>query len=144
MPPMHPFMANAKVQALPWKKQKELLKAFVRYYKGNRKILVLSVSAAVLVPVFTSLSPILILKTLQEYLPGKDTKMVLLATGGFALLLVLSICCDYICMRFGKTLGCRMERDMRHDLLDHLQKLSFSYFDRQKTGEISSVKIHRR
>ena len=138
MPPMHPFMANAKVQALPWKKQKELLKAFVRYYKGNRKILVLSVSAAVLVPVFTSLSPILILKTLQEYLPGKDTKMVLLATGGFALLLVLSICCDYICMRFGKTLGCRMERDMRHDLLDHLQKLSFSYFDRQKTGEIMS------
>lgn len=138
MPPMHPFMTGAKVKPLSWQKQKELLKAFVHYYKGHRKLLLLSVTAAVLVPVFTSLSPILILKTLQEFLPAKNTEMIFFATSGFALLLFGSICCDYICMRFGKTLGCRMERDMRHDLLEHLQKLSFSYFDKQKTGEIMS------
>ena len=106
MPPMHPFMTGAKVKPLSWRKQKELLNAFVHYYKGHRKLLLLSITAAVLVPVFTSLSPILILKTLQEFLPAKNREMILLATSGFALLLLGSICCDYICIKSKLCIDC--------------------------------------
>jgi ATP-binding cassette subfamily B protein len=59
----------------------------------------------------------------------------------FALMLliyILQAVCQYIRVTWGHILGVRMETDMRSELFAHLQKLSFGYFDKTKTGHMMS------
>ena len=53
-------------------------------------------------------------------------------------LYILRAVFDYIVSYWGHVLGVRIESDMRSDLFNHIQKLSFSYFDNTKTGHIMS------
>lgn len=46
--------------------------------------------------------------------------------------------CQYYITTWGHIMGARMESDMRQDLFDHYQRLSFSYYDRNNTGEMMS------
>lgn len=46
--------------------------------------------------------------------------------------------CQYFITTWGHIMGARMESDMRQDLFDHYQRLSFSYYDRNNTGEMMS------
>lgn len=46
--------------------------------------------------------------------------------------------CQYFITSYGHIMGAKMETDMRTDLFNHLQKLSFSYYDQRNTGEIMS------
>ncbi|MEW5208125.1 ABC transporter transmembrane domain-containing protein, partial [Bacillus cereus] len=46
--------------------------------------------------------------------------------------------CNYYIGYFGHIMGARMERDMRHELFAHYQKLSFAFYDDQKVGQLMS------
>ena len=46
--------------------------------------------------------------------------------------------CQYFITTWGHIMGARMESNMRQDLFDHLQRLSFSYYDKNNTGEMMS------
>jgi ATP-binding cassette subfamily B protein len=82
--------------------------------------------------------PAITYKIFNLYLPDKLLEMIYISLSVWAVLIVLQTLCDYINIRWGHTLGVRMEADMRRDMFAHLQKLSFSYFDRTKTGHIMS------
>ncbi len=95
-------------------------------------------TTAVLISFMTVLIPYIIKQILDVYLKQHDMRMIIIA---LALILGLAIAlaaANYINIRWGHTLGVRMEADMRSELFRHLQKLSFSYFDRTKTGHIIS------
>ena len=47
---------------------------------------------------------------------------------------ILRYFCQYYITTWGHVMGARMESDMRQDLFDHYQRLSFSYYDRNNTG----------
>ncbi len=114
------------------------LKKFLRYYKPHWKIFALDMATAVLISFMTVLIPYIIKQILDVYLKQHDMRMIIIA---LALILGLAIAlaaANYINIRWGHTLGVRMEADMRSELFRHLQKLSFSYFDRTKTGHIIS------
>jgi ATP-binding cassette subfamily B protein len=53
-------------------------------------------------------------------------------------LAVIRAVLNYIIDYWGHIVGTRMERDMRRDLFEHLQTLSFDYFDNIKTGHLMS------
>lgn len=61
-------------------------------------------------------------------------KLVLL----MLVLTVIEYCCNYFITSYGHLMGAKMEYDLRNELFDHLQKLSFNYYDNQKTGQIMS------
>lgn len=112
-------------------------KSFISYYRGHIKLFILDMSSGVANAVFTSLSPLVVYRVL-EALPDKDFLMV---TAGLAVLLLLALLIagtQYIGLRWGHILGARVETDMRSDFFRYLQKLSFSYFDRTRTGQIMS------
>lgn len=92
----------------------------------------------VLSPIFSTALPVIVYNAFQSYLPQKNIRMLLCCLLGIICLTVFNIVSNYIKTRFGHTLGVRMEADMRTDLFTHLQKLSFSYFDKTKTGHIMS------
>lgn len=112
-------------------------KSFISYYRGHLKLFIFDMSSGVANAVFTSLSPLIVYRGL-EALPEKDFSAV---ASGLAILLVLAILIagtQYVGLRWGHILGVRIETDMRDDFFRYLQKLSFSYFDRTRTGHIMS------
>ncbi|MBE6408565.1 MAG: ABC transporter ATP-binding protein [Lentisphaerae bacterium] len=115
-----------------------MLKTFVHYYPKHKKLLVLDMIFVVLSPIFSTALPVIVYNAFQSYLPQKNIRMLLCCLLGIICLTVFNIVSNYIKTRFGHTLGVRMEADMRTDLFTHLQKLSFSYFDKTKTGHIMS------
>ena len=55
----------------------------------------------------------------------------------FALVLIEAFC-NFFIGTYGHIMGAKMERDMRHELFAHYQKLSFSFYDNQKVGQLMS------
>ncbi|MDR0657023.1 MAG: ABC transporter ATP-binding protein/permease [Treponema sp.] len=53
-------------------------------------------------------------------------------------LIIVQSACSLFQDQMGHIMGARMERDMRNDLFAHYQRLPFSFFDREKTGEVIS------
>ncbi len=115
-----------------------MLKEFVKYYKPHRKLFILDMGTAVALAVFGIIVPAVTYKVFNVYLPGKQLEMIYISMGAWCVLIVLQSICDYVNIKWGHILGVRMEADMRQDMFSHLQKLSFSYFDRTKTGHIMS------
>jgi len=68
-----------------------------------------------------------------------EIKQVLgMVAAGMAVLYGVRYVCQYYITTWGHIMGARMESDMRQDLFDHYQQLSFSYYDRNNTGEMMS------
>ena len=132
-------MGNGEpVKKLSWKDQKELIRSFVSYYPRHKKLLYLDLTAVILSPVVSTLMPLVVYQALQVHLPARNTAMLIFSLGALFVLTVCSIVFEYVMTRWGHTLGVRMESDMRMDLFSYLQKLSFTYFDKTKTGHIMS------
>ena len=136
MPPR--FFSDKPPKKFTLKEQIAILKTFVHYYPKHKKLLVLDMIFVVLSPIFSTALPVIVYNAFQSYLPQKNIRMLLCCLLGIICLTVFNIVSNYIRTRFGHTLGVRMEADMRTDLFTHLQKLSFSYFDKTKTGHIMS------
>ncbi|CUH96860.1 putative ABC transporter ATP-binding protein YwjA [Propionispora sp. 2/2-37] len=64
--------------------------------------------------------------------------VLLLILAGMTVLYGIRYFCQYYITTWGHIMGARMESDMRQDLFDHYQRLSFSYYDRNNTGEMMS------
>lgn len=111
---------------------------FVRYYRPHRALFFLDMGAAVTQSVLTVLLPLVVHRIFTVYLPAMDLDRVVWAGVLLMVLTAVIAGAEYVGIRWGHTLGVRMEADMRRDLFIHLQKLSFNYFDRTKTGHLMS------
>jgi ATP-binding cassette, subfamily B, bacterial len=69
-----------------------------------------------------------------------DTIIRYVTYAGAALLTmyVIRYFCQYFITSWGHIMGAKMETDMRMDMFNHLQKLSFSYYDNTNTGKLMS------
>ncbi|NLI91031.1 MAG: ABC transporter ATP-binding protein [Peptococcaceae bacterium] len=119
----------------------KILKQFIHYYKPYRFLFFTDMICAVLVSL-VDLSFPQILNYLSKNLFSQDKVIILKAIGyvGLALLVlyILKYCCQYFITSWGHIMGARMEADMRKDLFNHFQRLSFSYYDQNNTGEMMS------
>lgn len=68
---------------------------------------------------------------------GQVSRVVWMGLGLLALVAVKTFC-DYFFDYQGHSLGAKIERDMRADLFDHCQRLSFSYYDNHTVGDLMS------
>jgi ATP-binding cassette, subfamily B, bacterial len=119
-----------------------MLKRFIKYYLPHKRLLAAAMGAAVLSSLCSIMIPVLTRHLLQEYLPADEGQanikgMSWVLAAMFALVF-FSAALNYIRVRWGHVLGVRMEFDMREDIFRHIQKLSFTYFDKVKTGHIMS------
>jgi ATP-binding cassette subfamily B protein len=82
--------------------------------------------------------PVAVQRVIDGILPQRDLDLFFRICAGLLGLYLLRALLQYIVDYWGHVLGVRMEYDMRQDLFDHIQKLSFRYFDNTKTGHIMS------
>ena len=118
-----------------------ILKQFIKYYKPHKFLFYTDMFCAVLVSIIDLAFP-QILSYLSKNLFTQDKAMILhaLVFVGIALLAmyVIKYFCQYFIISWGHIMGARMETEMRNDLFNHYQRLSFSYYDKNNTGEMMS------
>lgn len=115
-----------------------MLKRFISYYRPYGKLFALDMGAATLGSLLSILFPQLTRELLRTYIPNQDWTMMLVIFGAMLGIYVVQTVSTYIRVRWGHQLGVFMESDMRQDIFSHLQRLSFGYFDRTKTGHLMS------
>lgn len=118
-----------------------IFKKFIKYYKPYRGIFYFDMFCALIVSSIDVAFP-QILNWLAKGLFAQSAQIILRSLPWIALgLLVMElirVCCQYFITSWGHIMGARMESNMRQDLFDHFQRLSFSYYDRNNTGEMMS------
>jgi len=70
--------------------------------------------------------------------PVEMLRIVLLTGAALLIMYLVRYFCQYYITAWGHIMGARMEADMRRDIFDHLQKLSFSFYDNANTGKLMS------
>lgn len=114
---------------------------FLSYYKPYLRLLFADLICAFLLSAATLLFPLCV-KVITQNILGQnhpDAPDQIYLMGGFMLvLIVIQTTCNTFVDYQGHMMGALMERDMRNELFDHYQKLSFSYYDGQKTGQLMS------
>ncbi len=118
-----------------------LIRRFITYYKPYKGWFFLDMAVATLSSVLSILAPYFVRKILaiiQGPGSGIVTEVIVFYLSIVLSLYILDAVCNYIRIKWGHYLGVWIENDMRLDLFHHLQKLSFSYFDKTKTGDIMS------
>ncbi len=138
MPPFFHHHGDQPPPKISWKEQKNLIRTLCSYYPAHKKLLIADLICVVLAPALSTGMPLIIYSILQDYLPNQNFRMLIMCFALILCLTCLQIAANYIRMRCGDMLGIRVETDMRAKLFSHIQKLSFSYFDRTKTGHIIS------
>ncbi len=120
------------------KVEKDTIKRFISYYKPHRKIFFCDMACAVASAGLTLLFPLITKRIMDITIPqGNLNELILLAVTLLAIYLTISLL-TYFINYWGHVMGVRIEADIREDLFSHLQKLSFKYYDKNRTGQIMS------
>jgi ATP-binding cassette, subfamily B, bacterial len=114
----------------------DLLKRFASYYRPHRGLFALDFSSAVAAGLLELAFPVAVTLFIDRLLPTGRLDLVALAAVGLFLIYLFNAGLQVIVTYWGHMLGIRIEAEMRRKAFDHLQKLSFGYFDNQKTGHL--------
>ncbi|CAK7258091.1 MULTISPECIES: ABC transporter ATP-binding protein [unclassified Shinella] len=113
-----------------------LLKRFASYYRPHRGLFALDFSSAVVAGLLELAFPVAVTLFIDRLLPTGRLDLVALAALGLFLIYLVNAGLQVIVTYWGHMLGVRIEAEMRRKAFDHLQKLSFGFFDNQKTGHL--------
>lgn len=117
------------------------MKKFLSYYKPYKKIFAADMFFACLGAAVTLVIPLIIRYITNDviYRPADESlKIILSLTGIMAVLIILEFYCNYFIAYYGHIMGAKMEYNMRNEIFAHYQRLSFSFFDNQKVGQLMS------
>ncbi|MBD2860814.1 ABC transporter ATP-binding protein [Paenibacillus oceani] len=115
-----------------------MIRRFFSYYAPYKKLFLLDFGCAVLAGLLELFFPLVVNRFVDDLLPGGKWDMILLASSGLLVLYIVNTFLHYIVNYRGHMLGINIETDMRKKLFDHIQKLSFRFFDNTKTGHLMS------
>ena len=117
------------------------IKKFIHYYGPYKAVFFIDLICAAVISLVDLAYP-QILRTMTKTLFTQDKVMILhalpvIAVSLFVMYIVQSLCKYYVTYQ-GHMMGAKMERDMRRELFDHYQELSFSYYSRNNSGQMMS------
>ena len=113
-----------------------MLKAFLAYYRPYRTLFLVDFGCAVLSGLLELGFPIAVKGFIDSLLPRQDWGLILLAAAALALVYVANAGLMVVVTYWGHVLGINIETTLRERAFDHLQKLSFRFYDGQKTGHL--------
>ena len=117
------------------------IRKFIDYYAPYKAVFFIDLICAAFISIVDLAFP-QILRTMTNTLFTKDSSTILrtlplIAAGLLVMYIVQSLCKYYVSFQ-GHMMGANMERDMRQQLFDHYEKLSFSYYSQNNSGQMMS------
>lgn len=119
----------------------QTLKKFIKYYKPYKAVFFIDLLCATIISAIDLAFPQLLrtlTKTLFAGASGKIISALVPITIGLLVAYIIQTACRYYVTYAGHMMGARMERDMRKELFDQYEKLSFSYYDQNNSGQMMS------
>ena len=116
-------------------------KKFFSYYKPYLKTFFMDMFCALIVAAVSLVTPLIvryITGTVIYFDPDVALQYIIRLAGVMILLTLLQAAGNYYITYAGHVMGAKMEYDMRNEIFSHYQKLSFNFFDNQKTGQLMS------
>ncbi len=113
-----------------------MIRQFFAYYRPYRGLFYLDFGCAVIVGVLELGFPLAVNQFVDNLLPSENWPLIGLAIAALLAIYALNTVLQYVVTYWGHMLGINIETDMRTKLFDHIQKLSFRYFDNNKTGHL--------
>lgn len=114
------------------------IKVFASYYKPYKKLFFLDMFCALMIAAVDLAFPLASRIALQTYLPENAFGAFFAVMAALTAAYLLRAGFQYFVAYWGHVLGANMEADMRRDLFFHLQKLPFSFYDKNRTGHLMS------
>ena len=115
-----------------------MLKRFLAYYKPHRLIFAFDMLASLFIALIGMFYPIITREMLNDLIPNRKYQLIVIAGGVLLALYVIRMLLNYFVQYYGHVMGVRMQAQMRSDMFAHLEKLPYSYFDKQETGKLMS------
>ncbi|CAH1190135.1 Putative multidrug export ATP-binding/permease protein [Paenibacillus auburnensis] len=116
--------------------EKEMLRRFFSYYRPYKKLFILDFTCAVGAGLLELAFPVAVNTFIDNLLPGQDWPLILMACVALLAIYALNTAMNYVVTYWGHMLGINIETNMRKKMFDHIQKLSFRFFDNHKTGHL--------
>ncbi len=109
---------------------------FFSYYRPYRGLFILDFSCSIVSGLLELGFPMAVKLFVDRLLLSQEWLLILLASAALLAIYVINTGLMAVVTYWGHMLGINIETDMRRAAFNHIQKLSFSYFDNQKTGHI--------
>lgn len=116
-------------------------KKFFSYYKPYKKLFAADMFFACLAAAITLIIPLIIRFITNDVIyreSGESLHLIFVLVGVMLVLIALEFFSNFFITNYGHMMGAKMEYDMRNEIFAHYQKLSFSFFDNQKVGQLMS------
>ena len=117
---------------------KSPLRLFASYYKPHMRLFLLDMACALIACLADLIFPYATRYSLNALLPGRLFGAFFAVMAILAAAYIVKAFCKFVITYLGHLMGVRLEADMRTDILTHIQTLSFSFFDRNRTGVLMS------
>ena len=118
--------------------RKSPLMIFLSYFKNHRKLFALDMGCAVVIAIIDLAFPLITRSALYDMLPNQLYRtfftVMAIAIGSYVIRSLL----QYLVTLYGHIFGVRVEADIRRDLFHHMQKMSFDFYDENRTGQLMS------
>ncbi len=115
-------------------------KKFISYYRPHKKLFFADMFFALVAAAITLIYPLVVRYITNDVLINYEISEAIKRIIGMIILMLALAILEYISNFFvtykGHVMGTLIERDMRNDIFKHYQKLSFNYYDNQKTGQL--------
>jgi ATP-binding cassette subfamily B protein len=116
----------------------QVLGRFLAYYRPYKGLFALDFTCAVVAAALELAFPIFVNYVIDTLLPSLNWPVILAACAGLLVVYSLTAALQFIVAYWGHMLGINIETDMRRLMFNHLQKLSFRFYDNHKTGHLMS------
>ncbi|UJW85393.1 ABC transporter ATP-binding protein [Devosia sp. SL43] len=113
-----------------------MIRRFFSYYAPYRGLFILDFGCAVIAGLLELVFPLAVAYFIDSLLPRSEFGFILIAGGVLLAIYAVNAALHAVVNYFGHVLGVSIETDMRRQVFDHLQKLSFRFFDNNKTGQL--------
>lgn len=115
-----------------------MLKRLWQYYRPHKKLFILDFGSAFVMSIMDLFFPLVVSYAINTLLPQSRMNEFFSFLAILLTLYIVRFATNYIVHYVGHVMGTRIEHDMRRDLFNHIQMLSFNYFDNTKKGKIIS------
>ena len=114
--------------------KKGAIREFVSYYKPHMRMFLLDMCCATVISLVDILFPVFTRKVLYDYIPNQMMRTFVLMTILMLACFLIRTAAQWTVTYLGHVMGVHIEADMRAAIFAHMQKLGFSFYDKNRTG----------
>jgi len=114
------------------------IREFIAYYKPHKRMFFLDMCCALVISLVDIVFPVFTRRVLYDYIPNQLMRTFFIMAAGMLVLFLIRTAAQWIVTYLGHVMGVHIEADMRADIFAHMQKLGFSFYDKNRTGLLMS------